>query len=153
MVLPLPARRPDTPTRSAPLAGRFADEFVAHRRAQLQTFLAKTAAHAVLQLDPLLRAFLTADNWAGEMKHWTVRRSKADAASAAGEKGYLAGLTSGLTGSKFVERDPWFDERKAVLDTLEGQLKALVKSVELVSKQRLGASSLSLRPSLPHATD
>jgi hypothetical protein len=130
-------------------AGRFGDEFIAHRRAQLQTFLSKTADHAVLQLDPVLTAFLTADNWSGEMKHWTRSRALdghstpgGGGGTGASEKGYLASLTSGLTGPKFVERDDWFDDRRAALDTLEGQLKALVKSVDLVSKQRLGPSIL-----------
>ena len=130
-------------------AGRFGDEFIAHRRAQLQTFLSKAADHAVLQLDPVLTAFLTADNWSGEMKHWTRSRAldghstpSGGGGTGASEKGYLASLTSGLTGPKFVERDDWFDDRRAALDTLEGQLKALVKSVDLVSKQRLGPSIL-----------
>lgn len=32
----------------------------------------------------------------------------------------------------------WFDEKKNSLDTLEGQLKALSKSIDTVLKQRKG---------------
>lgn len=144
------------------LTGRFADEFVETRRRDLQKFLSKTGDHPVLQLDPRFTAFLTSDRLGDEMKH----ARKPD-----GEKGYLASFTSGITGPKFIERDEvrcdflswvarrlktdvwlgcasqWFDDKKAALETLEGQLKALVKSVELVSKQRLGASSQSLTQS------
>lgn len=38
----------------------------------------------------------------------------------------------------FLPSSQWFDQKKLVLDTLESQLKILVKSIELVSKQRLG---------------
>jgi sorting nexin-1/2 len=40
--------------------------------------------------------------------------------------------------SKFVEMDEWFGSKKTQLDALEAQLKALLKSVEGVSKQRKG---------------
>jgi sorting nexin-1/2 len=42
--------------------------------------------------------------------------------------------------SKFVEMDEWFGSKKTQLDALEAQLKALLKSVEGVSKQRKGKS-------------
>lgn len=40
--------------------------------------------------------------------------------------------------SKFVEVDEWFASKKNQLDALEAQLKALLKSVESVVKQRKG---------------
>ena len=36
----------------------------------------------------------------------------------------------------------WFDNKKTYLDTLETQLKGLVKAVELVSKHGAGVSEL-----------
>ena len=44
--------------------------------------------------------------------------------------------------SKFIEVDEWFESKRAQLETLENQLKALLKSVEGVVKQRkeLGGS-------------
>ncbi|KAL7415878.1 Vps5 C terminal like-domain-containing protein, partial [Mrakia frigida] len=110
--------------------GRFAEDFVETRRNALEQCLQKMANHPVLQLDPDLRLFLESDTLSMEMKN-----RKAEVASE--QKGYLASLTSTLSGPKYYERDEWFDQKKLVLDTLESQLKILVKSIELVSKQRL----------------
>ncbi len=35
----------------------------------------------------------------------------------------------------------WFDKKKIYLDTLEAQLRSLVKSTEVVAKQRIGMLS------------
>jgi len=35
----------------------------------------------------------------------------------------------------------WFDKQRAYLDGLESQLRGLVKSIEVVAKQRAGVSS------------
>lgn len=53
-------------------------------------------------------------------------------------KGFLGGLASlgGGGGSKFVEQDDWFHERKVYLDALENQLKALLKAMDTVVNQR-----------------
>lgn len=40
--------------------------------------------------------------------------------------------------SKYVETDEWFASKKNQLEALEAQLKALLKSVEGVVKQRKG---------------
>lgn len=59
------------------------------------------------------------------------------------KQGYLASWT----GPKYFEQDEWFDSRKIFLDSLETQLKGLVKSIDTTSKQRLGLSSDSHAPS------
>nr|AOR51868.1 membrane coat complex retromer subunit VPS5/SNX1 [Phaffia rhodozyma] len=110
--------------------GRFAEEFVETRRNALEKCIQKMANHPVLQLDADFRTFLESDS----LTHH-VKSKKAEQVTE--QKGYLATLTSGLAGPKFHERDEWFDDKKSVLETLESQLKALVKSIELVSKQRL----------------
>ncbi len=45
-----------------------------------------------------------------------------------------------ITGPRFYETDEWFDKQKTYLDSLELQLRGLVKSIDLVSKQRSGGS-------------
>jgi len=38
----------------------------------------------------------------------------------------------------------WFDKQRAYLDGLESQLRGLVKSIEVVAKQRAGTFCLSI---------
>lgn len=89
--------------------------------------------------------------------------------------GILSTLGQTLTSSKFLEVDDvgvcshavkagtqayhgclqWFDKKKAYLDALESQLKGLVRAIDLVAKQREGASQRSehLRELTPCWTD
>lgn len=48
----------------------------------------------------------------------------------------LASLGQSITGPRFHETDEWFDKQKGYLDSLEVQLRGLVKSIDLVAKQR-----------------
>ena len=50
----------------------------------------------------------------------------------------MATLGQTITGPRFYETDEWFDKQKGYLDSLELQLRGLVKSIDLVSKQRAG---------------
>ncbi|ORX37263.1 Vps5 C terminal like-domain-containing protein [Kockovaella imperatae] len=104
--------------------GRFQDTFIENRRMALERCLTKITLHPVLQLDPDLRMFLESDSFAVEAKNRPAPSS---------EKGLLASWT----GPKYVEQDDWFDSRKAFLDSLESQLKALSKSIDQASKNRL----------------
>lgn len=38
----------------------------------------------------------------------------------------------------------WFDRQKGYLDSLESQLRGLVKAIELVAKHRLGMHTFNL---------
>ncbi len=72
----------------------------------------------------------------------------------------MSTIGQSITGAKFYEVDDvrffyqllcleshlhnfiqWFDKKKTYLDNLEVQLKALVKAIEAVSKQRAGQDS------------
>ena len=71
--------------------------------------------------------------------------------------GFMASIGQTLTGPRFHETDEvsltmllptnvrhvyfiqWFDKQRAYLDGLESQLRGLVKSIEIVAKQRAGA--------------
>lgn len=135
------------------VVGRFDVNFVESRRAALERMLNKAAAHPILQHDGDLKLFLESDAFNVDVKH----KEKKD--PAVGEsKGVLSsiGLSSSSSG-KFVEQDDvsffpqtdlsscafligpsrqWFHDRRIYLDALENQLKALLKSVDTVIKQR-----------------
>lgn len=52
----------------------------------------------------------------------------------------MATIGQTIAGPRFYETDEWFDKQKAYLDSLEIQLRGLVKSIDFVSKQRAGTS-------------
>jgi sorting nexin-1/2 len=109
--------------------GRFDDQFVRQRRMALEKCIQKTANHPVLGKDPDLRKFLESDSFALDIKH-----RKAEIAHDRG--GFIASIGQSITGPRFHETDEWFDRQKAYLDSLESQLRGLVKAIELVAKHR-----------------
>lgn len=48
----------------------------------------------------------------------------------------LASLGQSITAPRFHETDEWFDKQKGYLDSLEVQLRGLVKSLDQVARQR-----------------
>jgi len=86
--------------------------------------------------DPDMKTFLESDSFALEIKH-----RKAEIAHERG--GFIASIGQSIAGPRFHETDEWFDKQKAYLDSLESQLRGLVKAIELVVKHRseLAASS------------
>ncbi|KAF8586437.1 Vps5-domain-containing protein [Ramaria rubella] len=109
--------------------GRFQDTFVENRRAALNKCIQKIANHPSLRDDPDLKLFLESDSFVLDIKH-----RKAEIAHERG--GLMASIGSTLVGPRFYETDEWFDNKKAYLDSLESQLRGLVKSIDMVSKQR-----------------
>ncbi|KAF8216563.1 Vps5 C terminal like-domain-containing protein [Mycena galopus ATCC 62051] len=109
--------------------GRFDDQFVRQRRFALEKCIHKIANHPVLGKDPDLKLFLESDTFSLDIKH-----RKAEIAQQSG--GLMATIGQSITGPRFYETDEWFDRQKAYLDSLEAQLRGLVKAIELVSKQR-----------------
>ncbi|KAF5361888.1 hypothetical protein D9756_002350 [Leucocoprinus leucothites] len=109
--------------------GRFDDTFVRQRRLGLEKCIQKIANHPVLSKDTDLKFFLESDTFSLDMKH-----RKAESAHERG--GLIASIGQTFTGPRFHETDEWFDKQKIYLDSLESQLKGLVKAIELVAKQR-----------------
>ncbi|KAF9563121.1 Vps5-domain-containing protein [Agrocybe pediades] len=118
---------PPTPEKNP--FGRFDDQFVKQRRLALEKCIQKTANHPVLMKDPDLKLFLESDTFALDIKH-----RKAEIAHERG--GLIASIGQSITGPRFHETDDWFDRQKVYLDSLESQLRGLVKAIELVSKHR-----------------
>ncbi|KAF5383683.1 hypothetical protein D9615_003643 [Tricholomella constricta] len=109
--------------------GRFDDQFVRQRRFALEKCIQKIANHPVLGKDADLRLFLESDTFALDIKH-----RKAEIAHERG--GVLASIGHTIAGPRFHETDEWFDRQKAYLDSLESQLRGLVKAIEAVARQR-----------------
>ncbi|EEP75770.1 conserved hypothetical protein [Uncinocarpus reesii 1704] len=123
---------PPPPEKQA--VGRFESNFVESRRAALERMLNKIAAHPVLQHDADLKIFLESDTFNLDVKNKENREP---------DLGQSKGMFSSLGisvggGSKFVEHDDWFHDRKIYLEALENQLKGLMKAVDTVVQQRKG---------------
>ncbi|KAI0139631.1 Vps5-domain-containing protein [Hypoxylon sp. NC0597] len=121
---------PPPPEKQA--LNRFESNFVESRRAALEKMLNKIAAHPTLQHDPDLKLFLESESFNVDVKH-KERREPIPGES----KGVLGSLGINVGGgSKFVEQDDWFHDRRVYLDALENQLKALMKSMDTMVNQR-----------------
>jgi len=108
---------------------RFDENFVQQRRMALEKCIQKIANHPVLQKDPDLRMFLESDTFALDIK-----QRKAELAQEKG--GLMASIGHTIAGPRFYETDEWFDRQKAYLDSLESQLRGLVKAIDLVARHR-----------------
>ncbi|KAI2463410.1 Vps5-domain-containing protein [Annulohypoxylon bovei var. microspora] len=121
---------PPPPEKQA--LNRFESNFVESRRAALEKMLNKIAAHPTLQHDPDLKLFLESESFNVDVKH-KERRDPIPGES----KGVFGSLGINVGGgSKFVEQDDWFHDRRVYLDALENQLKALMKSMDIMVNQR-----------------
>ncbi|KAG6890326.1 hypothetical protein C0995_009533 [Termitomyces sp. Mi166 len=109
--------------------GRFEDQFVRQRRFALEKCIQKIANHPELGKDADLRLFLESDTFSLDIKH-----RKAEIAHEQG--GILASIGQTIAGPRFHETDEWFDKQKSYLDSLESQLRGLVKAIEAVARQR-----------------
>ncbi|KAK9236336.1 Vps5 C terminal like-domain-containing protein [Lipomyces kononenkoae] len=124
---------PTPPEKQA--VGRFDESFVEGRRAALEKMLNKIAHHPVLQHDPDLKMFLETDTLSSEIK---VRERLAAAQNEAKGGGGLMGTLGGAFqfNGKFVETDEWFVDKRAYIEALELQLKALSRALDTVIVQR-----------------
>jgi len=105
-------------------------EFIQRRRAALERFLNRTAAHPVLRMDPDFRDFLEMDE---------LPRAK--------ETQMISGTSIGNFFSKLEDRvnkiayrvdeaDAWFEEKGMMIENLDTQLRKLHASLESLVAQR-----------------
>ncbi|XP_071512033.1 sorting nexin-2-like [Diadema antillarum] len=113
-------------------------EFIGKRRAALERFLNRTAAHPILYTDSDFREFLEKDDL-----------PKATSTSALSGAGVMRAFTKVVdSASKVVSRmnesDQWFEEKQHMIDSLDAQLKKLHTSVEsMVTGRKELASTTS----------
>ncbi|KAL1922373.1 uncharacterized protein VTP21DRAFT_9912 [Calcarisporiella thermophila] len=139
---------PPVPEKHA--IGRFQDEFIESRRNALEKFLRKTIQHPHLYEDPNLKTFLESDTF-----NVDVKQKKTESESKGFMKSFGEAVSSATTFNKFVEMDEWFDTKKQQLETLESQLRVLLRAVEAVIKQRkdLGSATQDFGNSLVTLAD
>ncbi|KAI9681470.1 MAG: Vacuolar protein sorting-associated protein 5 [Caeruleum heppii] len=121
---------PPPPEKQA--VGRFDTNFVESRRSALERMLNKSAAHPILQHDGDLKLFLESESFNVDVKH------KERKEPGLGEsKGVFSSFGLSVSSSgKYIEQDDWFHDRRVYMDALENQLKALLKAIDTVVKQR-----------------
>ncbi|KAL1932274.1 hypothetical protein VTP01DRAFT_9330 [Rhizomucor pusillus] len=124
---------PPVPEKHA--LGRFQDEFVESRRIALERCLQKIVSHPMLYGDPDLKVFLESESFNVEKRQ---KRAEPEQPKIGLMRSFGETISNAASNpfSKFVEVDEWFASKKNQLDALEAQLKALLKSVESVVKQR-----------------
>ncbi|CAO3592236.1 unnamed protein product [Absidia cylindrospora] len=124
---------PPVPEKHA--LGRFQDEFVESRRIALERCLRKMVSHPMLYGDPDLKVFLESESFNVEKRQ---KRAEPDTPKLGFMRSFGETISSAASNpfAKFIENDDWFGSKKFELDALETQLKALLKGVEGVVKQR-----------------
>ena len=130
---------PPPPEKQA--VGRFDEDFVANRRIMLERMLRRIGRHSVLSKDPDFRAFLEMDILPTEdakKRDSSATPASAAKSSSAGFMSKLGDAVSNLGGAtqKVPEVDEWFDTKRAYIDSLEQQLKAVSKAIDAVIKHR-----------------
>ncbi|XP_031780551.1 sorting nexin-2 [Nasonia vitripennis] len=107
------------------------NEFLERRRAALERFLNRVAAHPIFCVDPDFREFLEAD----------MELPKATNTSALSGAGVMrlfnkVGETVNKITYKMDENDSWFEETVTHVDSLDTQLRSLHAAVETLTNQR-----------------
>lgn len=114
---------PPPPEKQA--VGRFNDDFIQQRRAALEKMLLNIVAHPILQRDPDLVAFLTADDFNEHLRTRVLSEEELEESS-----------TWGSILGKGDEPDPWVVEKRSNLDTLDAQLRGSLKALDAINAQR-----------------
>uniref|UniRef100_T1IUB9 PX domain-containing protein n=1 Tax=Strigamia maritima TaxID=126957 RepID=T1IUB9_STRMM len=113
-------------------------DFVEKRRAALERYMNRTAAHPVLKTDPDFREFL-------EMDSELPKATNTSALSGAGVMRLFnrMGDTVNKITSKMDETDPWFEEKQQQIENLDQQLRKLHFSIEslVINRKELSQST------------
>lgn len=107
------------------------DEFVERRRAALERYLNRTAAHPVLRVDTDFKQFV-------ELETELPKATSTSALSSAGVKRLfnMVGDSMNKMTYKMDESDEWFEEKQQQLENLDNQLRKLHCSIETLVHHR-----------------
>ncbi|XP_013417433.1 sorting nexin-2 [Lingula anatina] len=113
-------------------------EFVEKRRAALERYLNRTAAHPVLRMDPDFREFL-------ELNGDLPKATNTSALSGAGVMRLFnkVGDAVGKITFKMDETDQWFEEKQQQVESLDTHLRKLHGSVEALVVHRKDLSQMT----------
>jgi len=105
-------------------------EFIERRRAALERFLNRTAAHPVLRMDPDFRDFLETDE--------LPRATETSTFSGASIGKFISSLEDKVNkiAYRVDEADAWFEEKGMMIENLDIQLRKLHASLESLVAQR-----------------
>jgi len=107
------------------------DEFVERRRAALERFMNRTAAHPILRTDPDFREFL-------EQEADLPKSNQTSALSSRNMMKLINKVGDSLSNMtiKMEETDDWFEEKSQTFEQLDLQLRKLHASTEALSEFR-----------------
>jgi len=106
-------------------------DFVERRRASLERFLNRTAAHSILKMDPDFRDFLEMD---GDLPR--AMETRTFSPSSIGK--FFSNLEDKVNkiAYRVDEADAWFEEKAMMVENLDNQLRKLHASLESLVAQR-----------------
>jgi len=120
-------------------------QFVEKRRAALERFLNRTAAHASLRTDPDFREFL-------ELETELPKASQTAAVSGKSMMKIISKIGDSITNItlKLEETDDWFEEKNNTIEQLENQLRKLHQATENLVwyRKELGYATNNMSKSL-----
>lgn len=107
------------------------DEFVERRRAALERFMNRTAAHPILKTDPDFREFL-------EQESQLAKSNQTSALSSRSMMKFISKVSENLSNItlKMEETDEWFEEKNHNFEQLDQQLRRLHVSTEALADYR-----------------
>jgi sorting nexin-1/2 len=97
----------------------------------------KVANHPELANDEDLKLFLESEDFGRDVKVRDAIKGPVPTPEAKTWMGW-SGTVGINSGQKFHEHDEWFDQQRAYLDSLEAQLKQMVKSLNTLAQTRKG---------------
>merc|ERR1719510_2412877 len=125
--------------------GPIGPQFVEKRRAALERFLNRTAAHASLRTDPDFREFL-------ELETELPKASQTAAVSGKSMMKIISKIGDSITNItlKLEETDDWFEEKNNTIEQLENQLRKLHQATENLVwyRKELGYATNNMSKSL-----
>lgn len=126
---------PPVPEKVRSLVSRFSADLVEARRHGLEICVNKIANHPTLAKDEDLRLFLESDDFTRDVKLRDAKKGPVPTPEAKTWMGW-SGTVGVNSGQKFVEFDDWFHDQRAYLDSLEVQLKGMVRGINALSQSR-----------------
>lgn len=124
---------PPVPEKVRGLISRFSPDLVEARRHGLENCINKIANHPILSKDEDLKLFLESEDFNRDVK---LRVARKGAVPTPEQKTWMgwSGTVGVNSGQKFHEFDEWFDNQRAYLDSLEAQLKQMVKCLNALAQ-------------------